>query len=133
MLRECCVMARLNWFRTDSNWYSNPKFLMLRADKKWHAIYVYWAALGWTAAQGQHGFIPVYALPEFGGSPKDAEELVEVRLWELCEGGWQIRNYLDRQPGAEESEARSERAKKAAKARWAKHNASKVTGDLRIV
>lgn len=126
-------MARLNWVRMDSNWYSNPKFLMLRADKKWHAIFVYWASISWTAAQGQNGFIPAYALPEFGASTKDAEELVSVRLWEPCEGGWQVRNYLDRQPGAEEGEARSERARKAAKARWAKDRASKPASDLRIV
>ena len=117
----------------DSNWYSNPKFLMLKADRKHAAIVVYWTGIAWTAAQGQDGFIPHFALGELGGTPKIAEELIEVRLWVPCEGGWEVHNYLDRQPAAEVGDARREQARKAAKARWAKERAKKTENGLKIV
>ena len=108
----------LPWVRMDTQWPHNPKFLMLVEDGKWRAVAVYWAGLGWSAAQGLDGFVPYYALPQVHATRKNAGELVEVALWHPCEGGWLINGYAEFQPSNEEHQARSKRAQAAAMVRW---------------
>ena len=108
----------LPWVRLETTWPSNPKFLMLSADRKWHAIAVYMAGLAWSGGQGQDGFIPFYALPAILGSPREADELCQVRLWYPCDGGWQINDWNEYQPSSEEHALRSKKARDAALYRW---------------
>jgi hypothetical protein len=93
---------------------------MLVDDKKWRAIAVYMAGLGWTGAQGQNGYIPAFALPMLHGTRKEAQELVEVGLWDLAQGGWDVHDWAEYQPSTEEHAKRSDRARQAAQARWHK-------------
>jgi len=109
----------------DTQWPHNPKFLMLAEDGKWRAIAVYWASLAWSAAQGQCGFVPYYALSQILGTKKQAGELLEVRLWDPAEGGWSIHDFAEFQPSHEEHERRRKRAQDAALARW--HGANGAT------
>lgn len=109
----------LPWIRLDTQWPHNPKFLILAEDKKWRAIAVYMAALAWSGAQGQNGFVPAYALPMIHGTRKEAAELADVHLWLMCPGGWNINDWDQYQPSTEEHAARSERARTAAQKRWA--------------
>lgn len=115
-------MAGLMWVRQDVAWPRNTKFLMLIEDKKFKAICLYWAALGWTAEQGQNGFVPYYALSSISGAMtrRDAVDLVSVALWMETEGGWDIHDYAEHQPSTEEHAKRSERARNAAHVRWNK-------------
>lgn len=108
----------LPWVRLDTQWPHNPKFLMLAEDKKWRAITVYMGGLAWVGAQGQDGFIPGYALPMIHGTRKEAVDLVEVGLWLMASGGWDINDWSDYQPSSEEHAKRSERAREAARKRW---------------
>lgn len=108
----------LPWVRMDTQWPQNPKFLMLVEDKKWRAIAVYWAALGWSGAQGQNGFVPYFALPQVHATRKEASELVQVSLWDMAEGGWDIHDFNEFQPSSEEHERRSSKARNAAMVRW---------------
>lgn len=113
----------LPWVRLDSQWPHNPKFLQLVEDKKWRSIVVYMAGLGWAGAQGQDGYLPAYALPMIHATRKEAIELVDVGLWDIAQGGWDIHDWSDYQPSNEETAKRSERARAAAQQRWAKVHA----------
>lgn len=108
----------LPWVRMDTQWPQNPKFLMLAQDGKWRAVATYWAALGWSGAQGLDGFVPYYALPQIHATKRTATELVEVSLWHPCEGGWEINGYAEYQPTNAEQELRSKKARDAAYTRW---------------
>lgn len=110
----------LPWVRLDSQWASNPKFLMLAQDKKWRAITVYMAGLGYSGAHGTAGFLPLLCLPMLHGTRRDATDLVEVGLWIPAPGGWDINGWTEFQPSLQDAEARREKAKKAAAARWGK-------------
>lgn len=108
----------LPWVRMDTQWPHNPKFLMLVGDGKWRAVSVYWAALGWSGAQGLDGFVPYYALAQVHATKRQATELVAVSLWHACEGGWEINDFNEFQPSSEEHTLRSKKARDAALIRW---------------
>lgn len=120
----------LPWVRMDTQWPHNPKFLMLVEDGRWRAIAVYWASLGWSGAQGQNGFVPYYALAQVHATRRNANELVEVALWDPAEGGWDIHDYADFQPSSEEHELRSKKARAAAMVRWHGRNGNGRPGTL---
>jgi hypothetical protein len=108
----------LDWVRLDCDWYHNPKFLMLVEEKKWRAIAVYWAAVGWSGGHGQAGFVARTALLLLHGTLKEAAELVARNLWEPCEGGWMIHDWDEYQLASQEHVARRKRAQHAAMVRW---------------
>lgn len=108
----------LPWVRLDTQWPHNPKFLMLAEDKKWRAISLYMAGLAYSGAHGTKGFLPSLCLPLLHGTKREAAELVEVSLWIPQPGGWDINGWSEFQPDTDDAEARREKAKKAAHARW---------------
>lgn len=110
----------LPWVRLDTAWPQNPKFLALVEDRKWRAIAVYMAGLAWSGAQGQDGFIPSGALVMIHGTRKDAADLVDVRLWRITKGGWDVNDWSEYQPTTVEHQERSRRARNAALARWSR-------------
>lgn len=109
----------LPWVRLDTQWSSNPKFLMLIEDKKWRAISVYMAGLGYAGVHGTAGFLPSVALPMLHGTRKEAADLVDVGLWNPAQGGWDINGWLEFQPSLQDAQSRSDRARHAAQKRWA--------------
>jgi hypothetical protein len=106
--------------RLDTQWPQNPKFLMLAEEKKWRAIAVYMAGLGYCGVHGTNGYLPAVALPFLHGTKREAMELVEKLLWHPAQGGWQINGWAEFQPSTEEMEERSKKAREAAQIRWAK-------------
>ena len=110
----------LPWVRLDTQWFANPKFLTLVADRKHRAITAYFAGLAWSGSQGQAGYIPRGALPMIHATSKDAIDLVCVALWIPDAGGWQINDWAEYQPTNEEHERRSAKARNAAAVRWGK-------------
>lgn len=112
----------LPWVRLDTQWPQNPKFLELVEEKKFRAITVYMAGLGYAGAHGTKGFIPELALPGLHGTKKDAADLALVALWIPQPGGWDVNGWDEFQPETDDAEARRAKAKKAAQARWNKKN-----------
>lgn len=112
----------LPWVRLDTQWPQNPKFLMLVEDKKWRAITAYMAGLGYSGVHGTAGFLPALCLPFLHATKREACELVEVRLWNPVQGGWEINGWNEFQPSDQSAEARREKAQAAARARWHKRN-----------
>lgn len=118
-------MAELSWVRVDSALASNHKVLSLLAERGGdHAMCVYIFALGHSARQGLDGFVPEIALGLIHGRKRDAELLVAVGFWRSIPGGFEINDWAEYQPSGEESRRRTEKARKAAEARWAKRRAS---------
>lgn len=110
----------LPWVRLDTQWPHNPKFLMLVEDKKWRAIAVYMAALGYSGVHGTDGYVPAIALTMLHGTKREAGDLVEVGLWRPAQAGWDINGWAEFQPSSAETEERSKKAREAAQIRWAK-------------
>lgn len=123
----------LPWVRLDTQWPHNPKFLMLAEDKKWRAMCVYFAGLAWSGGQGTNGFIPYYTISVIQGTKREANELIAVRLWHPCEGGWQINDWADYQESNEETERRSKKARDAAMVRWHGNAPGNAPGILRAL
>lgn len=114
----------LPWFRADTNLPTHDKILDLlgRSPKGKGAGFVYMCGLAYCAGHETDGFIARAALPFVHGTAVEARLLAEVRLWEVVEGGWRIRNWGTRQLVGAESQAlsdeRSKAGKKGAEARW---------------
>lgn len=107
-----------NWVRLDCAFSRNDKVLSLVEQGQWRAIALYAFALGHSRDQKTAGFISRGALPMLHGRPRDAQALVEERLWIVDGGGWLINDWADYQETDAEQEARSKRARHAAGMRW---------------
>ena len=101
----------LPWIRLETGFYSNAKFITLTDRGEWRAAYVAICAMAWAGDQGTNGYIPKGALKYVNGRPKDAETLVDVGLWNITEGGWDIQSWGDYQPSMGEYQERKERMK----------------------
>lgn len=97
----------LPWVRLDSNFYSHDKVLWLTTQREgWRAISVYVFSMGYAGGHATDGYLPAHVLPIIQGTDKVAQMLVEARLWEYAEGGYQIRNWSNRQELAVVAEAK---------------------------
>src|SRR5690349_8084894 len=122
-------MSGLPWIRFDTSLPDNPKILDLVDMKDGRAAaFVYCCSLAYAGKHGTDGFIPRGALARINGRPSDAARLVDVRLWIELDGGWQINGWAERQESTDETQARRERAQKAAAARWSKEKKSGPRG-----
>lgn len=115
-------MAGLKWIRLETTMFENPKLLYLKEDKQYKAIVAHLEAMTYIGRHGLAGFIPKAALRVIGASTTDAKHLVEAGLWAPAPGGWQINGWAEYQLADEEANKRSDKAKKAAAARWANRN-----------
>ena len=114
-------MSGLPWIRFDTSLPDHPKILRLVAMKDGRAAaFVYCCSLAYSGKHGTDGLIEDYALGRINGKPGDAAKLVEVGLWHVCPGGWLINGWADKQESTDETQARRERAQRAAAARWDK-------------
>lgn len=120
-------MDALSWVRVQAAIGRNHKVLALLPQRGGdRALNVFIFGLGYCAEQGNAGFIPEGALGLIHGTAKAAHQLVEVGMWEQRQGGWDVHDYADFQPTDEAAQARSEKARKAAVARWSKQNSDET-------
>lgn len=115
----------LTWFRADTSLASHDKIIALveeHGGKGKQAGFVYLCALGHSVGHKTDGLIKKTSLKWLHGTAGDASLLVAAGLWEVCEGGWRIRNFGTRQVvGAMQQaahDAKSAAGKKGAEARW---------------
>jgi hypothetical protein len=97
----------LPWFRFDTNFPQHDKTLELvdLGDKGRAAGFVYVCALAYCQTNETDGVIPFGALPFIHATRKHAQLLVDVGMWAPHPKGWEVVNYLKRQPSAETIEA----------------------------
>ncbi|SHY11601.1 Uncharacterised protein [Mycobacteroides abscessus subsp. abscessus] len=115
----------MQWIRLQTTMFENPKILNLKEDKQWRAIVAHLEAMTYSGRNGLAGYVPKTALRQLHIMPVDAQNLVAEGLWVPAPGGWQINGWNEFQLADEESLARSEKAKKAAAARWNQRNGRK--------
>lgn len=106
----------MTWFRVDDSFPQHPKVLAIPRRDRVAAIGLWTLAGTWCAAQLTDGHLGGHMVAELAASQKHADLLVRVGLWETVEGGYQVHDYLDYNPSAEE--VRADQARKhEAKAR----------------
>lgn len=115
-------MAGLPWIRLQTTMFENPKILNLKEDRQWRAIVAHLEAMTYVGRNGLAGYIPKTAVRLLHISNNDVNRLVSEGLWQPAPGGWQINGWDEYQLADAEARARSEKAKKAAAARWNRRN-----------
>lgn len=115
-------MAGLKWIRLETTMFENPKLLYLQEDKQYRTIVAYLQGMCYSGRHGLAGFIPKAALRILGATTSDATRLVAEGLWNPAPGGWSINGWDEYQLSNDEALRRSDKAKKAAAARWANRN-----------
>lgn len=115
-------MNGLSWIRLDTTIFENPKLLYLQEDKEFRAIVAHLQGMCYSAKHGLAGFVPKVALRIIGATTGDATKLVTAGLWRPAPGGWDINGWDEYQLANDEAARRSEKAKKAAAARWSNRN-----------
>jgi hypothetical protein len=113
-------MAGLKWIRLETTMFENPKLLYLKEDKQYKAIVVHLEGMAYSGRHGLAGYIPKAALRIIGATAADGNRLVAAGLWSPAPGGWQVNDWEEYQLADDEAAKRSEKAQKAAAARWAK-------------
>ncbi|WP_094359953.1 hypothetical protein [Mycobacterium marinum] len=119
-------MAGLKWIRLETTMFENPKLLYLKEDKQFKTIVAHLEAMTYSGRHGLGGFIPKAALRVIGATVTDANRLVSAQLWTPAPGGWDVNGWDEFQLADHEANARSEKAKKAAAARWAHRNGREI-------
>ena len=120
-------MSGLKWIRLETTMFENPKLLYLQEDKQYRAIVAYLQGMCYSGRHGLAGFVPKAALRVIGAMASDAQRLVTEGLWSPAPGGWEINGWAEYQLANEEATKRSEKAKRAAAARWARRNGREFT------
>lgn len=117
------------YFKLDVGYMTNPKVLSV-LDESPTAVLLHIASIGYAAQHLTDGVVPVKALLRMtGATAEDADLLLAAGLWVNGPTGGkaEIHDYLEHQRSAAEAKGASEKAKRAASARWdASSNASSM-------
>lgn len=115
------------WVWLDDKFPDHPKVTKAGGDAAW----LYVAALAWVNRTLTSGFIPKAIVPRLTDRKKPmqlAQRLVDVGLWIDRGDDYEIHDYAVHNASAEEARMRkqrdSDRARKAAQARWEKERAA---------
>ena len=112
----------LPWVRLDTAMPDNPKILhLIESHKEGRAAAFVWlCGLAYSGKHGTDGFITRSALSRINGLAVHAHLLVEHQLWKDEGVGWTVPGWDEFQESNTETKTRSDRARKAAFARWHK-------------
>jgi hypothetical protein len=98
------------WTKVDDNFIGHPKVLKAASRLgKWglgRVLVIWHQGQSHCAKYLTDGFIAAEAVARFHDDPKPldvADALVSSRLWERCEGGYRVHDYLAYNPSAEEA------------------------------
>ena len=109
----------MGWVKVDDGFSEHPKAIDLSLAAK--GLWV--EGLCYCSRRLTDGLVPAGVVRRAGGE-EQAAELVAAGLWEACEGGWRMHDYLDHQRSKSQVEstakARAEAGAKGAASRWDK-------------
>ncbi|MEU3011094.1 hypothetical protein [Nocardia asteroides] len=81
------------WFRVDDDAAFHSKIVAAG-----NAAVGLWTRAGsWSSRELTDGFIPAHMIASMG-TPAQAKKLVQVRLWDKVDGGYQFHQWAERQP-----------------------------------
>lgn len=84
----------MTWFKVDDHLHAHSK-----KDRAGMAAMGLWVVAGsWSAAYLTDGYVPGKKLRALGGTPAQAQRLVDVGLWEPLGDGWQFHGWAEYQP-----------------------------------
>lgn len=106
--------SRRFYIAVEVDYFDHPK--TLRVGEK--LAYRNLRAQAWCHKHRTDGFLPREAALSIVFSPKAINELVAAGLWEVCDAGWRIHDYLDHQPSSEGLEKLSAAGKRGAAGRY---------------
>ena len=103
----------MTWAKIDDNLHGHPKAIAAGLE----ALGLWTLSLSWSSAYLTDGFIPDEQVPRLGGNADIAAKLITAGLWARFDGGYQIHDFLEYNPSAEE--VKEQRATNAERqARW---------------
>lgn len=114
------------WARFDDRFPSNRKIRMLGDG----AFRLYVSAVCWSAENLTDGFIPhdeLLLVSDTRDAEGACEELVKRKLWTAVAGGWQIHDYHEYNPTADQVRA-ERKAKTARQERWRENKRRAAAG-----
>jgi len=118
----------LPWFRLDDSFHSHPKVIAAGNE----AIGFYVRCGAYAAQHLTDGFIRQDVALLYG-SPALADSLVQAKLWRRVRGGWQMPDYLDYNPSAEQvKQERKNAAERQKRRRDALMSRRDSQGDSRV-
>lgn len=106
-------------FSFDDAWDNGPE--VTRAGTAAFGLYCRCGA--WSARNLQDGFVPAEIASGYG-TPEWARKLVDAGLWEICEGGYRMPHFFDRNDSADKVRQRR-KADAERKARWREEKKSR--------
>lgn len=100
------------WFKVDDHFHSHRKIAGAGLSMAARGLWV--TAGSWSADQLTDGFVPQPMLRQWGATRRQARELVDARLWQEVDGGYQFHQWAEHQPPAEQIRRRrdAERTRK---------------------
>jgi len=120
----------------DDKLHGHPKFVNAGAE----AAGIWLFCHSWVCDNLTNGFIPRGVVERYCGSARKADQiaqrlitcgkpLYESGLWDQVEGGYQMHDYLDHNPSADEVKAKREQ-ERLKKDRWRNKKRSSATGQF---
>jgi hypothetical protein len=106
----------MSWVKVDDQLWCHPKFVGMPPE----AIKLWLVALCWSSSQATDGHIPRQSLSLFGHfhhRRRAVMELVKRNLWDECESGYVIHDFLEYQPSRAQRDASREAHAKRTR-RW---------------
>lgn len=101
------------WYKVDDRLPTSRKLMRIPRSKRAAAIGVWTLAGAWSMHDLTDGFVPAYAIEEWGGDESHAQALVAAGMWEEDERdgdpGYQFVNWDEYQPTKADVEAKRER------------------------
>lgn len=92
------------WGKVDDKLHASVKWR--RATKGARALWT--TALSWCSDQENGGHVPADMLRVLDGTPSDARSLVEARLWNVVDDGWEFHDWADYNPDSATMKAKKE-------------------------
>lgn len=107
----------MKWIRLETGVVHHPKVMELRARKQYRAAMGFLLSLALSGAQESDGHITKSSLVLLDLTTKEANQLVDVGLWNAVQGGYEINDWAEYNP-ALYYEGRKKAGKKGACSRW---------------
>jgi len=103
------------WFKVDDKFHTSEPVKRIPRSERMGAIGLWTLAGSWSADHLKDGYVPAFMIEELGGTTRQADALVTVKLWRKVRDGYRFTEWEEWQPTREQVETnrRAERDRKA--------------------
>lgn len=118
----------VTWVKIDDLMPSNPKILRASVAARW----AYVASICYSGANRTDGLILADGLPLVFATPRIAQELVSVGLWEVAPDGWVVHDFLKYNRSREAQQSVEQKRSKAGSISAAKRQQRVLSGSVSV-